>query len=62
MTFYKIKDEVAFKAIKNKRLVISGTIPDTEDGVIVRSVDSWDRDLSSSGYKYRLRDLEQLPT
>lgn len=60
MTFYKIKDDVAFTAIKNKRLVISGTIPDTEDGVIVRSANTWDKDLSG-GYKYRLRDLEPLP-
>lgn len=54
---YKVKDEMAFKAIKNKVVRIEKTIPDTEDGVIVVAVDTWDRELQG-GYKFRLRDLE----
>ncbi len=58
MEYFKVKDEVAFRAIRGKKVYIQSTIPNTREGVVVRSADLWDRDLSISGYKFNRSELE----
>jgi rubredoxin len=52
----KVRDDVAFKAIKNKAIQIVGSIPGTTDGVLVSIIGE-----NHGPYKYRRRDLVNKP-
>lgn len=53
--YYRVKDDVAFSAIRGKRVRIVGRLPDTEDGVVIRADPT--AGLPQE-YKFRMSDLE----
>lgn len=52
--YFQVKKEWAFASIKGQRLIIIGDIPETEQGVYVRTVDT----RSIETYKFQRCELE----
>lgn len=51
--YVRVKEEFAFRDIREKKCYITSLIPNTTDGVVIQIVGQ-----SGGGYKFRRRDLE----